>query len=277
MIVEELWSDRHQAQARACARMALVGDLCGALSALEGASPETAVGDRAELDRWGRELRRRSPRPERAREQAEALQRFLGEELDFHGDADDYYAARNSHLHEVLTRRRGLPILLSAIWLHVGSRAGFAVAGVGLPGHFVVRVGDRDSGALVDPFTGGRLLSLDDCKRLVREASAGTVEWRDDHLEETPVDRIVERVLSNLAGAAVRRGDAGSLFRAFGFLVALRPDDASYAVRRGDVAANLGAETVAAEIYEDVVRRFPGSPQARAAHDRRRKLAKLLN
>ena len=43
------------------------------------------------------------------------------------------------------------------------------------------------------------------------------------------------------------------------------------------LAANLGAETVAAEIYEDVVRRFPGSPQARAAHDRRRKLAKLLN
>ena len=38
----------------------------------------------------------------------------------------------------VLARRRGLPILLSVIYVEVARRAGVPLRGVGLPGHFVV-------------------------------------------------------------------------------------------------------------------------------------------
>ena len=42
----------------------------------------------------------------------------------FGGDADDYDDLRASLIHEVVRRRRGLPILLSAVWLEVAARAG---------------------------------------------------------------------------------------------------------------------------------------------------------
>ena len=79
----------------------------------------------------------------------------------FRANTADYYDPKNSFLHHVVEARRGLPILLSVVWMEVGRRAGAFTAGVGLPGHFVVRVGTR-GGVLVDPFAGGRLVSVED-------------------------------------------------------------------------------------------------------------------
>ena len=55
----------------------------------------------------------------------------------------------------VLTRRRGLPILLSVVYVEVARRAGIQIAGVGLPGHFVVGHFGTDPPVLLDPFAGG--------------------------------------------------------------------------------------------------------------------------
>ena len=59
--------------------------------------------------------------------------------MGFRGNAEEYYDPRNSYLNEVLDRRTGMPITLSAVAMAVGSRAGLEVVGVGLPGHFVAK------------------------------------------------------------------------------------------------------------------------------------------
>ena len=42
----------------------------------------------------------------------------------------------------VVARGRGMPILVSSVWIIVGTGAGIPVRGVGLPGHFIARVGE---------------------------------------------------------------------------------------------------------------------------------------
>lgn len=80
----------------------------------------------------------------------EALRSVLG---DFHGDESDYDDLRSSLLHEVLQRRRGLPVLLSVVWCEVAARAGIPAVCLGLPGHVMVNV----AGVVVDPFHGGKV------------------------------------------------------------------------------------------------------------------------
>src|SRR4051794_22044624 len=80
------------------------------------------------------------------------LAEVLGARHGFQGDREHYDEPRNSMLDVVRRRGRGLPILLSAVYIEAGRHAGIAVDGVGLPGHFVVSVGGR----LIDPFNGGR-------------------------------------------------------------------------------------------------------------------------
>jgi regulator of sirC expression with transglutaminase-like and TPR domain len=155
-------------------------------------------------------------------EWAHALRRVLGTGHGFHGTPADYGRLSSSLLQEVLRRRRGLPILLSVVWMEVARRAGAPVHGVGLPGHFMVAFGDLadpPSGAggagpapyvLVDPFDGGRVLSGADAERLVAGAvgalPAGAGGSAAALAPADPLD-IVRRVLTNIRAWAAPRSE----------------------------------------------------------------------
>lgn len=129
-------------------------------------------------------------------EQAAALQLALGERAGFGGQAGDYLDLRSSLLHEVLRRRRGLPILLSVAWLEVAGRLGVPAYGVGLPGHFVVAIGTpTGESVLVDPFAGGRPLAPAAVADRLRSAG---MEPEAAHLAPWSATEILLRVLNNI-------------------------------------------------------------------------------
>ncbi|MFE7124116.1 transglutaminase-like domain-containing protein [Streptomyces sp. NPDC057617] len=138
-----------------------------------------------------------------ARAWAVALAELLGERCGFEGSPAEYQRLDASLLPVVLHRRRGLPILLSVVWMEVARRAGAPVYGVALPGHFVVGFGDPRDRILADPFAGGRLLTSADTARLVGDATGGPP---DDALfvPADPLD-IVLRVLNNIRAWAATR------------------------------------------------------------------------
>jgi regulator of sirC expression with transglutaminase-like and TPR domain len=76
----------------------------------------------------------------------------------FGGTEDDFEDLRCSLLPEVLRRRRGLPLLLSIVWVEVASRIGVAASYGMVPGRIVVVLGDlEDEHTVVDPFSGRTL------------------------------------------------------------------------------------------------------------------------
>ncbi|WP_030981532.1 transglutaminase-like domain-containing protein [Streptomyces sp. NRRL S-1813] len=135
---------------------------------------------------------------------ARNLAELLGTRCGFGGSPADYRRLESSLLHEVLRRRRGLPILLSVVWMEVARRAGAPVYGVALPGHFVVGFGDpAGAHVLADPFAGGRLLTAEDAGLLVAGASGEPLNER----MMTPADPLetVLRVLNNIRAWAQAR------------------------------------------------------------------------
>ena len=130
--------------------------------------------------------------PEEGRDDSR-LRAVLG---GFQGASSDYALLESSLLPDVLRRRRGLPILLSTVWTEVARRAGVPAYGVGLPGHFVVGVGDPDGvRVLVDPWSGGRLLPYDRARDIAAETGRSL---RPEHLRpHDPIDTI-DRVLANV-------------------------------------------------------------------------------
>jgi hypothetical protein len=117
------------------------------------------------LDAWGAETARRLGKADSEETRAETLVEYLADELGFKGNAEDYYNINNSLLPEVIETRIGIPITLSLVYMLVGRRAGMAVHGIGLPGHFIIGYGRL----FFDPFHGGRRLGLDDCRSLVKQ------------------------------------------------------------------------------------------------------------
>lgn len=142
-------------------------------------------------------------RPGGPRSWAAALRELLGERQGFRGSAADYQRLESSLLHEVLRRRRGLPILLSVVWMEVARRAGAPVYGVALPGHFVVGFGPIDDQVLADPFDGGRVLTGGDAELLVAGATGAPLHPS----MLTPADPldVVLRILNNIRAWATTR------------------------------------------------------------------------
>jgi len=117
------------------------------------------------------------------------------------GDEDNYYDPRNACLNEVIDRRRGLPITLSVIFLHVASRVGLIAAGVGLPGHYIVKVQFELNEVYVDPFHGGATLARSEIGDLI----GGRVT--SEHLRAWSGRDTLKRVLGNLASMWAHAGD----------------------------------------------------------------------
>ncbi|MDT0453310.1 transglutaminase-like domain-containing protein [Streptomyces hesseae] len=214
------------------------------LDRLAGSLP--ALGRRAAPARW-----------------ADALATLLGEHCGFHGSPADYRRLESSLLHEVLRRRRGLPILLSVVWIEVARRAGAPVYGVALPGHFVVGIGDpQGEHVLVDPFDGGRVLSEEDAGLLVAGAT-GTPLTPSMFSPAVPQE-IVLRVLNNIrawAAARPERSDVQLWAVELSLLLPshparLRYERAELFVERGDFAR--GAREL--EEYAEVI--APVEPDA---------------
>ncbi|MFI7366751.1 tetratricopeptide repeat protein [Streptomyces sp. NPDC050149] len=134
---------------------------------------------------------------------ASALAELLGERYGFEGAAADYQRLESSLLHEVLRRRRGLPILLSVVWIEVARRAGAPVYGVALPGHFVVGFGDPAERVLADPFAGGRPLTDQDAELLVAGATGGPLE-ASMLVPAQPLETVL-RILNNIRAWAAAR------------------------------------------------------------------------
>ncbi|HKS27744.1 MAG TPA: transglutaminase-like domain-containing protein [Pyrinomonadaceae bacterium] len=133
--------------------------------------------------------------------ETEAFNYFLFELKRFSGNQLDYYDPRNSFLNEVMDRRVGIPITLSVIYIEVGRRAGLDVEGVGLPGHFIVRVRELglSEALLVDPFH-GVMLTREDCQDRLDTVYDGLVSLSDEHMRPVSAPEILVRMLTNLKG-----------------------------------------------------------------------------
>ena len=265
--MRELWSHEDERDLGEFLDAVRRDDLVGALFAIEGTPPVARRLAEAVLDEAAALVRERAAGTRSSFQKARLLARVLAEELGFAGDEDDYYDPRNVLLGPLLERRKGMPILLSVLWMEVGRRAGIAVAGIGLPGHFIVRVGPPP-GTLADPFAGGVPLTLDDCRRKVKALAGGRVPWRADYLRQMEIPALLERVLRNLSGCRGRTGDEAGRFRAVTFLSALRPDEPENLLSRAELAEELGVRGLAREVWAEIVERFPESTQAQAASEK---------
>lgn len=180
-------------------------------------------------------------------------------EIAFTGDRVDYYDPRNSLLDHVLDRRTGIPITLSVLGIEVARRHRVELEGIGMPGHFLL--GDRTTGRFFDAFDGGRSLDADGARRLFGALHGAEQPFESVYLAPTSPSMIVVRVLNNLRGAHLRRGDRAGLARALRLQAAL--PGTGLAARR-DLAGVLAADgrfLEAARVHDGLAEDDPGASE----------------
>ena len=165
---------------------------------------------RQQLDELAEEVRPRL-HPSYSLEQAsQVLSHYLFEEKGFRGNREHYDDPENSLFNRVLERRTGIPITLSALYLFLANRLNLSCTGVGMPGHFVVKLEGTDPTVFIDCFNGGVFLEAKNCEQFLVEAGVG---FNEAYLKTTSNDLILARMIRNLIGVYEKRQNTGQVNR----------------------------------------------------------------
>lgn len=166
------------------------------------------------------EINKTLPEDANAKAKLKALNQYLFHETGFHGSRTNYYSRSNSYINETIEDREGLPITLSILYMELGRRLGLDIDGVGLPGHFVVRVNSiSEKGELVDVFEGGEPLSDEAAKVMILTANGGRFDA--EFLKSQPKREIIQRMLRNLLNLARDDEDVQAMLRYVETMIAI--------------------------------------------------------
>lgn len=184
---------------------------------------------------------------------------YLFKELGLKGNRDDYYSPRNSFLNEVLERRTGLPILLSIILLEVCWRLGLPLEGVGMPGRFIVKLREENREIFTDPFNGGKILTVEDCRQILEGIYGGAVKLQPEHLNSVTKRQIITRMLYNLKGVYLSAGEGQKALTLIELLLRLNPKLVEEIRDRGLVKNMMGDYEGALEDLNKYLESSPSS------------------
>lgn len=158
------------------------------------------------LDTMALEVQDRLPPERYPLKMLQVINQYLFEDLGFSGNAEDYYDPRNSFLNQVIERRMGIPITLSLVYLEVAQRLDLPMAGVGMPGHFLVRPIREGMEIFVDAFHQGEILFLEDCQTRLQQIYGPTAELKSEFLEPISHRQFLGRMLTNLKAIYLNQG-----------------------------------------------------------------------
>lgn len=207
------------------------------------------------------------------------LNQFLFVEQGFSGDTENFDDPRNSFLNEVLDRKLGIPITLSIIYMEVGRRLGLPLKGVSFPGHFLVKFSTQDGEVVLDPFSGGSLMSKEDLEEMLEE-TYGTVDAAHAPLERlltaSGKKDILVRMLRNLKGAYLRREKYDKALSAVDQILLIQPDQPDEIRDRGSIYEHLECFRAALENFQSYLALRPNAGDAPDIHRRIAELSQIV-
>lgn len=221
-----------------------------------------AAGYTAQVETYAAALRPQLDRDLDLPARLTAINKYLFEEVGFAGNNVQYDDPRNSYLNEVVDRKLGIPISLAVIQIEVTRRLGMPLDGISFPGHFLVRLPVDDGILVLDPYNKGRPVSAEELRERASPHLGGQAP--DDQqllqiLAPATHRMILMRMLRNLKGLYLEKGDWERVARSADRLLKLSPGTAEAHRDRGLAYRELG---YAKGAREDLARYLQLLPEA---------------
>ena len=212
------------------------------------------------IEEMGETLKRRVRPDISTKDALIALNHYVFDELGFRGNSDDYYDPRNSFLNDVIDRKLGIPITLSVIYIEIGRRIGLPLHGVSFPTHFLVKCTLRDGAIILDPYSRGASLGIEDLQERLRPVIAD-IDLPSDlvtsMLASTAPKEVFVRILRNLRAIYLTKGERVKALSACDRILALKPEEADEYRERGELYDKLECARAALADFRSYLRLDP--------------------
>lgn len=219
------------------------------------------------LDSYATEIDGRLRMEYDAIERLQVLHEFFFREQGFTGNESDYYNPRNSCINEVIMTRQGIPISLSVVYLSLAERLEMPIAGVGLPGHFIVRYDEEGYQTFIDVYNNGNLLDQQECFDLARQMTGMDLTPSPAILNAVTNRQILIRMLNNLRSIYLRGKSYVKAAQVLDLLLEASPSDADSYILRGAVNVELRKYKDAKADFEQYLALMPQARDRQKVED----------
>ena len=190
----------------------------------------------------------------------ETLAQVIARRYGYGGAEDAYDDPDSANLMRVIDRRRGLPVALGIIYIHVAQALGWPICGIDFPARFLVRLEDDGNRVILDPFDGGRLLSAKDMRDLYKAVAGNHAELTPAHYRALEIRDVLVRLQNNIKVRLLRAGNLEEAVETVETMLLFAPERAALWREAGLLHARLDNVPAAVAALEEYLRHGSGDP-----------------
>lgn len=195
--------------------------------------------------------------PEMPETRLAALKHVLADQYGYTGDDENFDDIQNADLIDVIERRKGMPITLSILYILAAKAQGWDVAGLNLPGHFVVRLEMDGNRLIFDPFNRCDVLNAPELRQLLKKTMGPDAELSASYYEPVTVRQILIRLQNNVKIRLIEGEDYEGALRAVETMRAIDPQEYRLLLDEGVLCARTGRAGGAIEALEEYIKLAP--------------------
>jgi len=208
-----------------------------------------------------KEIEQDNPTPE---DMAMVLNNVLVDKFRYKGDEETYESLDNTNLMRVIDRRAGLPVTLGILYLHAARAQGWCAVGLSFPGHFLIRLENRDGRRVIlDPFHSGRIVDAPELRDLLKLLEGQASELSAAHYQPANNRSILVRLLNNVKTRQLDKGHIEAALEALLNMQILAPENVNLWREGGLMYLRLGRLEDALHSLDLYITRAPEGPDRR--------------
>ncbi|MFZ3032683.1 MAG: transglutaminase-like domain-containing protein [Parvibaculum sp.] len=196
---------------------------------------------------------------------ATVLANIVSGRFAYRGDEETYDDLKNADIMHVIDRRKGLPVALGVLYLHIARALGINLAGLNFPGHFVLHLRAGAQATIIDPFNRGETLSPANLLALLRRIEGPAATLTPDLYAPVSPRDILLRLQNNILTRALAAEDHTRARIVLTRMIWLAPTRAGLHFELGRLEVHAGHMAAAAQAFEACIRRAHDEGEQRLA------------
>lgn len=188
---------------------------------------------------------------EGAATQLAALKHILHDKEGYHGNIEDYDDLQNADMMAVIDRRKGLPVALSILHIHIAKKLDWDVEALNFPGHVFNRISYGSERLIYDPFNDCRVMEAHDLREHLKAAAGDKAELDARYFEPMAARDVVLRLQNNIKSRQIMMEDYEGALDTIALMRLVAPAESRLVFEAGIMQARMGQKEQAIATLEE--------------------------
>ena len=177
------------------------------------------------------------------------------------GDTATFNDMQNANIMRVIDRRKGLPVALGILLIHMARTQGWNITGINFPGYFLLRITHEGEQNLIDPFNKAQQLTIDKVEDLITQMQGPRARLQPHHLQSVSDRDVILRLQNNIKARAMESDNPGRALEVIERMYRIAPDNAGLVSKMAILEAEKGNIMRSLESLSDFLVRWKGHPE----------------